>query len=473
MEDMLDEKLKKYGESDFYPFHMPGHKRGEMDFPNPYKIDITEIEGFDDLHHSRGILQKAQMRAAKLYGSKKTYYLVNGSTCGILASVFAGTKRGDKILAARNCHKSVYHAIYLNGLEGIYVNPVITCQGIQGEIHPEDIEEKLNEFPDIKAVVITSPTYEGIVSDIASIAEIVHRHRIPLIVDEAHGAHFGFSEKFPKSAVEFGADGVIHSLHKQLPSFTQTALLHINSDFIEEKKIEEYLGMFETSSPSYILMAGIEKCIRYVNEEKANLFPKFEKNLEEFYRRARKLHYIKVLEEKDFTAEECFAKDPSKLVISVKNANMTGRELCRTLLEKYHLQMEMESGFYVLAMTSIMDREEGFLRLSKALEEIDLTLEEEKEDKFQVIGEIYQPKDKKMELWEAKEKTAKEVSFFEAEGKISGAMVSIYPPGIPVMLPGEIITKDFIKNLRECRKLGLNVQGIADILNERIDVIAI
>ena len=129
-------------------------------------------------------------------------------------------------MAARNCHKSVYHAIYLNGLEGIYVNPVITCQGIQGEIHPEDIEEKLNEFPDIKAVVITSPTYEGIVSDIASIAEIVHRHRIPLIVDEAHGAHFGFSEKFPKSAVEFGADGVIHSLHKQLPSFTKFPILY-------------------------------------------------------------------------------------------------------------------------------------------------------------------------------------------------------------------------------------------------------
>ncbi|MDE6906128.1 MAG: aminotransferase class I/II-fold pyridoxal phosphate-dependent enzyme [Lachnospiraceae bacterium] len=470
---MLDEKLKWYGESDFYPFHMPGHKRAVMDFPNPYQIDITEIEGFDNLHHSEGILQKAQMRAAKLYGSQKTYYLVNGSTCGILASVFAGTNRGDKILVARNSHKSVYHALYLHGLTGIYVYPAVTGQGIQGGIAPEDVEEKLREDLDIRAVVVTSPTYEGIVSDIASITEIVHKHGIPLIVDEAHGAHFGFSEKFPKSAVAFGADAVIQSLHKQLPSFTQTALLHLNSQFLEEKKVQQYLGIFETSSPSYILMAGMEKCIRFIEGEKANLFLNFYGNLEDFYQRAMKLHYIKVLGEKDFTNRECFAKDPSKLVISVKNANITGRELYRILLEKYHLQMEMEAGFYVLAMTSVMDKKEGFLRLLSALEEIDKTLTEEKNGISERIRQIYKPKEKKMELWEAMEKGTETVSFHEAPGRISGSMISVYPPGIPVLLPGELVTEDFIKNMRECKKLGLNVQGIADIFNERIDVIDI
>lgn len=473
MEEMLDKKLEEYGESDVYPFHMPGHKRGETGLPNPYKIDITEIEGFDNLHQARGILEKAQKRAARLYGSEKTYYLINGSTCGILSAIFAGTKRGDKILVARNSHKSVYHGIYLRGLNGIYVNPKVTAQGIQGMVSQKVIEEKLKENPDIRAVLITSPTYEGIVSDIASIAETVHKWGIPLIVDEAHGAHFGFSEYFPQTAVHLGADIVIQSLHKQLPSFTQTALLHLNSHRIKEKDVEKYLSMFETSSPSYVLMGGMEKCIRFIDEEKVNLFSNFEYQLEKFYQRTEKLHYIKVLLEKDFGKGECFGKDPSKLVISVKDTNLTGRELYEILLDKYHLQMEMESGFYVLGMTSVMDREEGFLRLALALEEIDQTLRKEKSGSFEVIEEMYLPKEKKMELYQAMDKDKETIPFHRAAGKISGSIVSIYPPGIPVLLPGEVITEDFLKNMRQCKKLGLNVQGIADILNERIDVITI
>lgn len=471
MEENLLEKLMQYGESDYYPFHMPGHKRAGIMFPNPYKIDITEIDGFDNLHHPEGILLRAQKQAGRLYGSKKTYYLVNGSTCGILAAISAGTKRGEKILIARNAHKSVYHALYLNSLSGIYVDPVVTSQGIQGAIRPFDVEKKLKENPDIRAVVITSPTYEGIVSDIASIAGIVHKRGIPLIVDEAHGAHFGFSEYFPDTAVRLGADAVIQSLHKQLPSFTQTALLHINSDLIREKEIEKYLGIFETSSPSYILMAGMEKCLRLLKDDKVNLFNSFKEKLDAFYKSTENLQYIKVLGSKDFQSEECFEKDSSKLVISVKDTNITAGELYRLLLEKYHLQMEMESGFYVLGMTSIMDREEGFCRLSHALNEIDRTLKTERTDCFEIIKGIYLPKEKKMELYQAMERDTETVSFDRAIGKISGAVVSLYPPGIPVLLPGEKITEDFIKNIRECQKLGLNVQGIADILCERIDVI--
>lgn len=472
MEEYLLEKLKQYGESDFYPFHMPGHKRAELEFPNPYKIDITEIEGFDNLHQSEGILLKAQMQAARLYGSKKSYYLVNGSTCGILAAICAGTKRGEKILVARNVHKSVYHALYLNSLRGVYVNPAVTSQGIQGSVSPVDVEKKLEENPDIRAVVITSPTYEGIVSDIAEIAEIVHRRGIPLMVDEAHGAHFGFSDYFPETAVSLGADVVIQSLHKQFPSFTQTALLHLNSGLIREREIEKYLGIFETSSPSYVLMAGMEKCLRFVEDNKADLFQNFKKNLENFYKRTENLLYIKVLRSEDLKTEECFAKDPSKLVISVRDTNITGREFYNLLLEKYHLQMEMESGFFVLGMTSVMDSEEGFERLCHALEETDKILNREKRDISKLIREIYLPMEKKMELYQAMEEETVTVSFDRAAGRISGAMVSLYPPGIPVLLPGEEITKDFIKNIRECQKLGLNVQGIADILNERIDVIA-
>ena len=233
---MLEQKLNELEQSDIYPFHMPGHKRAFLPFANPYAIDITEIEGFDNLHHATGILQEAQQKAADLYGAQKTYYLVNGSTCGLLAAISAAVPRGGKILVARNCHKAVYHAMYLRQLVPVYLYPEDTAYGIQGQVTPQMVQKQLKQTPDIRAVVITSPTYDGVVSDIQSIADIVHAYGIPLIVDEAHGAHFGFSPEFPENATRLGADAVIMSVHKTLPAFTQTALLHLCSDRIAEKK---------------------------------------------------------------------------------------------------------------------------------------------------------------------------------------------------------------------------------------------
>ena len=233
---MLEQKLNELEQSDIYPFHMPGHKRAFLPFANPYAIDITEIEGFDNLHHATGILQEAQQKAADLYGAKKTYYLVNGSTCGLLAAISAAVPRGEKILVARNCHKAVYHAMYLRQLVPVYLYPEDTAYGIQGQVTPQMVRKQLEQTPDIRAVVITSPTYDGVVSDIKNIADTVHAYGIPLIVDEAHGAHFGFSPEFPENATRLGADAVIMSVHKTLPAFTQTALLHLCSDRIAEKK---------------------------------------------------------------------------------------------------------------------------------------------------------------------------------------------------------------------------------------------
>ena len=213
---MLEQKLNELEQSDIYPFHMPGHKRAFLPFANPYAIDITEIEGFDNLHHATGILQEAQQKAADLYGAQKTYYLVNGSTCGLLAAISAAVPRGGKILVARNCHKAVYHAMYLRQLVPVYLYPEDTAYGIQGQVTPQMVQKQLKQTPDIRAVVITSPTYDGVVSDIQSIADIVHAYGIPLIVDEAHGAHFGFSPEFPENATRLGADAVIMSVHLSL-----------------------------------------------------------------------------------------------------------------------------------------------------------------------------------------------------------------------------------------------------------------
>ena len=248
----LLERLSTYAASDVYPFHMPGHKRqvkmGITSAPNPFSVDITEIDGFDNLHHAEDILKESMNSAAAVYGADRSWYLVNGSTCGILAAIAAAVKPGEKILMARNSHKSAYHAVILNQLEPVYLYPEEVPEfQIPGGIEPEQVERALLEHPEIRAVFVTSPTYEGIVSDIQGIAATAHRHGAALIVDEAHGAHlpFGDGSYFPDGALQEGADLVIQSLHKTLPSLTQTAILHLKSQILCEEGGTVFIGLPE------------------------------------------------------------------------------------------------------------------------------------------------------------------------------------------------------------------------------------
>lgn len=493
----LKETLNAYQDTDIYPFHMPGHKRQPIDFPNPYEIDITEIDGFDNLHHASGILAEAQQRAAKLYGSKECFYLINGSTCGLLAAISAAGKRGEKILVARNSHKAVYHALFMRELYAEYLYPEITASGIQGQITAEQVKAAFLEHPDIAAVVITSPTYEGIVSDVEGIAAVAHTHGVPLIVDEAHGAHLGFGAHFPENAVKQGADAVIMSLHKTMPAFTQTALLHLCSDRIEIGKIKKYLGIYETSSPSYLLMAGMDSCIQKIEKEGQQLFLNYRKKLDSFYESVRDLKHFHVMCREDLSAGEAFDWDDSKIVIFTGTSGMTGEQLYRKLLQEYHLQTEMVSGDYVLAMTSMMDTEEGFERLSAALHGMEdlsgkqsgrlpesrfVSLEKDAGTNLRRVGlqeenakgfieRMYRQNPKEMELCQAWNFPAKEVSFEEAAGKMAADFIYLYPPGIPLIVPGEVITAEFLDRLRECRKQELAVEGSANLSSGRINIV--
>ena len=443
---------------------MPGHKRRPIDFPNPYTIDITEIDGFDNLHHAEEILHDAQQRAADLYGAKRSFYLVNGSTCGLLAAICAAAPKKSRILVARNSHKAVYHGIFLNEYDAVYLYPEVAGIGIQGQITAEAVEEKLTLYPDIAAVVITSPTYDGVVSDIRSIAETVHRHGIPLIVDEAHGAHFGFGGGFPENAVKLGADVVIVSLHKTLPSFTQTALLHVCSDRIKEKDLAKYLGIFETSSPSYLFMAGMEKCIRMVKDEGQELFGNYRKLLDDFYAKARKLAHIHVLTKADLSECESYAFDDGKILMFPDPDYLNGKQLYDMLLSEYRLQMEMVTDKYVVAMTSIMDTSEGFDRLIHALYDIDQKLEQKKNRKSAVKLEsrsIYTENKKVMQMRDAEDAPQQEIPLEESVGKVSAGFVFLYPPGIPVIVPGEEINGKFVKDMKQCMQLGLDVEGLS------------
>ena len=366
---ILTKKLRSYGQSDFYPLHMPGHKRrvfGQMP-EEVFRMDITEIDGFDNLHQPEGILQELQQYAATLYGAEETYYLINGSTCGILSAVSAAVPEGGHILIARNCHKSVYHACYLRNLVISYLYPeLLEVYDICEPITCRQVQEALEREPDIDAVLVVSPTYEGRIADIEKIAGVVHAKGIPLIVDEAHGAHLGFAERFAQNSCRLGADLVIHSVHKTLPAMTQTALLHVNGNMIDRNKLRRFLHIYQSSSPSYVLMASIENALWQVQGRE--MFDKFIHRWEKMCDMLSTMQNLSILP----TGEK---QDIGKLLVSVKKTGLSGQQLYDMLLEKYHIQLEMAAPSYVLAMFTVGDDEDGYVRMTEALLEIDARLE--------------------------------------------------------------------------------------------------
>ena len=294
----LFKQLRKYADGDMYPYHMPGHKRQAWGaLPQQlYELDITEIEGFDNLHQAEGILQELQKKAARIYGADESFYLVNGSTCGILCAVSSALPSGGHILMNRNCHRSAYHGAYLRNLTISYLWPAYMKEyDIYDAVTAEQIREALEQEPDIGAVLIVSPTYEGRVADVKAIAETVHAKGIPLIVDEAHGAHLGLAEGFWPNSCQAGADLVIHSVHKTLPSLTQTALLHVKGERINRALVKRFLHIYQSSSPSYLLMASIDNALEFVELDGSKAFESFAASYGRMMRHlggCRHLHFL-------------------------------------------------------------------------------------------------------------------------------------------------------------------------------------
>lgn len=469
----LFEKLSAYGASDYYPYHMPGHKRRlKTDTMRELaQIDITEIDGFDNLHDAQGILKRIQEEAAAAYGAEESFFLVNGSTAGILSAISTAVSPGGKILMVRGAHKSAYHAAYLRDLQIAYlwtgVHPLFGCNL---PATAKEVEEALQQTPDVQAVFIVSPTYEGFAADVKSIAEAAHKRNIPLIVDEAHGAHLGFDGRWPESSVKQGADLVIQSLHKTLPAPTQTAILHVNGKLVDRCGLRRFLGIYQTSSPSYIFMAAMEDAIATTSANREKLFGDFWeywKGMTESLSACRNLIFLK---------EE--NSDPGKLAVMDKTGFLDGEQLYEMLLHKYHLQPEMAAGRYVLAMFTIGDTKEGYERLTKALLEIDEYITAERKQRTQeklmeregnrmadaVTPVCIQKRTQAVtgigRAWDALKEW---VLLKDAEGKTAGEYVNLYPPGSPIIVPGEIFTKDILTEIAAYRQQGFHVQGVKEI----------
>ena len=469
----LYKELEAYGQNGRYPFHMPGHKRNKEcingDFP--IERDITEINGFDDLHHAQGLIKEAQDAAARLYGTKRCLFSVNGSTGALLAAISAAVPKGGTVLLARNCHKAVYNAVYLRELNPIYIYPHEDSKlGINGGISPERVERYLEEHPEVSAVVLTSPTYDGVISDIARIAESAHAHGAVLIVDEAHGPHFRFSDYFPTSAAELGADLVVHSFHKTLPAMTQTAVLHICTDRVSTEKVRQFMKIYQTSSPSYVLMASMDACVEKLEQDAEQMYQEFTKNLEEARERLSRCKNIRLISPEMLDSTWIFDYDRSKILLTASEAGINGSSLHRMLREDYGIEMEMESETYVLGLTSVGDTREGLMHLCDVVEEIDARLSGRGERQGQSAPEreAYARMKQVKTISEASEGDLRRYRLEESIGKISGEFAYLYPPGTPVIVPGEQITGHFVRNMRRYMAQGLEIQGLSDSTNETI-----
>jgi len=500
---ILQTQLEKYVRQGLYPLHMPGHKRLMQPAPGlPSSWDLTEVAGTDDLHDAGGILSDAMRRTARLWGAERTWYLVNGSTCGLLAAIRSLAGHGAEVICARNCHKAVFHAIELSGYRVRWLMPAVNEEwGICGGISALQVQAALSRYPAAKAVILTSPTYEGILSDIKGICRVCHEKGIPVLVDEAHGAHLmplSAASGFPAGALAGGADLVVQSPHKTLPSLTQTALLHLQGRLADPARVEEELDIFETSSPSYPLMASLDGCTGILREQGEELFQRWADRIGRFDVTVRsRLHRIRILGHTDLSPA-CGVCDPGKILIDAGPVGMDGRKMAGILREKYQMETEMTQGGLVLAMTSICDEEKALDRLALALEEIEKSCacgslstavtmgkdpgrnkkrstatvkkEESKEDKNEIAKQemiagtvqnnTYIRKLSGLKpvvfctIEQAAARESEYVSLDLVTGRICAEYLYFYPPGIPVLAPGEIITKKLTEFLKEADREG-------------------
>ena len=461
--------LKRLKEENSISFHMPGHKGKNTlikwgDYI-PY-IDTTEVNGMDNLHDPRGIIRESQELAAKTFGAKETLSSINGTTGGIYIALSTVTSPGDKILIQRNSHKSMYNGAILNRLNVEYIYPNYNEKyHVLTGIDPEDIEAKLKEDKDIKVVTIVYPNYYGVCSDLKRIAEIVHKYDRILLVDEAHGSHFTFSNKFPISALQAGADIVVQSTHKTLPSFTQTSMVHIGTDRVDIDKLRDMSSLYQTTSPSYLFMASLEIARAYMEGEGKEKLEESVLIIDEAIKTLEKIDRVHV-----FTGDDedktIYAKDNTKILIRLDN--MTGTKLENILMRDYNIRLEMSDYYYALVLTSLMNEKEDFEKLINALEH--MAKNSPYEEVIPVSIKMPTPK-VILPIYTAFYGSKKVIDLKNSIGKISASYVIPYPPGIPLICPGEEITDKIVEHIWFLMDKGIEIVGLMGYNKEKIEVV--
>lgn len=475
----LFDALRKYVNDKTIPFHVPGHKQGNTidaefkDFlgQSIFKIDLTTFKALDSLHKPVGVIKEAQELASEVYGSDYSFFCINGTSGAILAMIMSVVKEKEKILIPRNVHKSITAAIILSGAIPIYMEPEIdNYLGIAHGVSCENVLNSLNKNRDAKAVLIINPTYYGVSTDIKKITQIVHSFNIPLIVDEAHGPHLYFSNKLPSSALEAGCDMCAQSTHKLLTSLTQSSMLHIKSKFINPQKVQQILNLLQTTSPSYILMSSLDTCRRQMALKGKELIES-SINLAQYARnKINEIPGLYCFGNEIINKKGIYDVDPTKLTICCRKLGITGYELYNILSKEYNIQLELADFYNVLAICSLGDNKNSIDALIYSLSKISNKLCKNKELKENFLNLPSIPEqilDPRKAFFTEKET----YPLNESIGKISGEFILSYPPGIPILCPGEIITEEIIKYVYDLKKAGLNILGTEDITSNTIKII--
>ena len=442
---MLNKIIDDYLKENYYPFHMPGHKRRSLLNKNlGYTRDFTEIDGLDNLNDPKEVFVEMERRIAEIYDVKDAVISTNGSTSGILATIRAICKDNKKILIQRSSHKAIYNAALINNLHVDYIDVITNQIGAIVDISYEKLAKKLRE-DEYSALVITSPSYEGYILDIGKIYEICKKNKTKLIIDMAHGSHLFLTSQYLNCF-----DLAITSFHKNLPALTPAAAVLINDESMI-CDVRKSMAIFQTSSPSYLILQSIDEIISKIDLlEKLN--KNLERNLNKFYQ--IKLENLEIIDDKN--------KDRSKILISSKNTSINGKDL-QDLLKKEKIEIEMAYPSYALLIATIFDTDEAFENLIHALRKIDKSLTKGKAS----YNFTYKNPKKLYEIYEADLMDKKTYDLADSIGKVSGEFIYAYPPGIPILAPGELISTDIINNINSLIANKINV----NINNDRISCI--
>ncbi|MGL5087594.1 MAG: aminotransferase class I/II-fold pyridoxal phosphate-dependent enzyme [Clostridium sp.] len=461
----LINKLLDYHKENNLIFSMPGNKCGKVflkdkigrEFVNNLGfLDITEVEGLDNLHCPQGVIKESQELLRKTYGAKKAYFMVNGSSSGNLISIFSAFNEGDEVLVERNCHKSIYNGLILRKLKVTYIEPVIDNEnGIWMPPNEEKIKDAIRKSKNPKGIILTYPNYYGISYDIEDIIVELKSKGLKVIIDCAHGAHFGFNERLPKSVAKLG-DYVVLSAHKTLPALTQGGYLLVN----EESNVEFYTSVFMTTSPSYLIMASLDYARYYLDKYSNSDYEKLISLADKWKKKINEIGKVKILGKSNL--KDGYDIDLSRYIITIKQG-YSGHKLLDYLKTK-NIQCEMSFHLGVVLILSPLNIEDDFKKIYEALKSLDSYIL--KEDNVTIIDFI-QPV-KIMEPYEVFEKEAESYIIEECLGKISKEFLVPYPPGIPLVLPGEIINKEVISIINNYID---NDKTVIGILNGKIKVI--
>ena len=459
----LVDALKNFDKISPAYFCIPSHHRGkgasssftEVFGKTVLKYDLTETPLTDDLHEADGAIKEAESLASELFGSDLTFFLVNGTTCANEAMIISSVCEGEKILVARNCHKSVLMGLIISGASPVYIEPEISgVFSAFGSISPEKVELAFKNHPDIKAFILTSPTYYGIGSDLQKIADICHSHGALLLVDEAHGSHFAFSDKLPKTALSCGADMVSQSTHKTLNSMTQSSMLHVKGSLVDISKVDAALKIVQSTSPSYILMASLDAARQNAALNGRTAVCRM-LDITSYIRSAlSSIDGVSCPENVD--GNEVFSFDKTRIIFSVKG--ISGFSLSEILLEKYNICCEMADNYNVVSIIGSSDSYEDADRLINAVKETAATVNSGK------IKEFSLPPMPPIAMTPRKAFFAKSTrtNFKDSVGKVSAEMIAPYPPGIPVIYPGEVITEEIYEFISEAIKDERHIHGFSD-----------